>query len=67
MTTPGGAAETTVFSAAGHPFTWVEVIDAARVRGEWQALQRQVAGLLSQVAQRRRAQRMADPLRHHRA
>ncbi|MUL46405.1 hypothetical protein FZI85_08285 [Mycobacterium sp. CBMA293] len=51
MTTPGGAAETTVFSAAGHPFTWVEVIDAARVRGEWQALQRQVAGLLSREAE----------------
>jgi hypothetical protein len=51
MTTPTGAAGTTVFSAAGHPFTWVEVIDAARVRGEWQALQRQVAGLLSREAE----------------
>ncbi|BBX86843.1 hypothetical protein [Mycolicibacterium aubagnense] len=50
MTTPGGAADTTVFSAAGHPFTWLQVIDAARVRGQWQALERRVAGLLAREA-----------------
>jgi hypothetical protein len=36
-----------VFSAGGHCFTWVEVIDAARARGEWAALQHHVLELLA--------------------
>jgi hypothetical protein len=41
------ARDTRVFSAGGYRFTWVEVIDAARIRGDWTALQRHVAGLLA--------------------
>lgn len=36
-----------VFSAGGHCFTWVEVIEAARGRGDWAALQHHVLKLLA--------------------
>ena len=36
-----------VFSAGGHCFTWVEVVESARVWGEWAALQHRVVGLLA--------------------
>lgn len=36
-----------VFSAGGHCFTWVEVVEWVRARGEWAALQERVAGLLA--------------------
>jgi hypothetical protein len=36
-----------VFSAGGHGFTWVEVVEWARARGEWSALQHRVLGLLA--------------------
>ena len=45
--TVASATDTPVFTAGGYRFTWVEVIEGARVRGEWAALQRHVAGLLS--------------------
>ena len=41
------ALDTPVFSAGGYRFTWVEVIDAARVRGDWATLQRYVVGQLA--------------------
>ena len=44
--TTSSALGTPVFSAGGCCFTWVEVIEAARVRGDWAALQQHVAGLL---------------------
>jgi hypothetical protein len=34
-----------VFSAGGHCFTWVEVVEWVRARGEWAALQKRVATL----------------------
>ena len=46
--TVASALDTPVFSAGGYRFTWVEVIEAARVRGDWPALQQHVAGLLRQ-------------------
>jgi hypothetical protein len=52
------AAEEPVFSAGGHCFTWAEVIEAARVRGDWAALQSHVAGLLA----RERALAVVDAL-----
>ncbi len=36
-----------VFSAQGRAFTWVDVIDAARARGDWAVLEAEVAGLLT--------------------
>jgi hypothetical protein len=36
-----------VFSAGGHRFTWVEVVESARVRAEWSALRQLVVGLLA--------------------
>lgn len=36
-----------VFGAGGRSFTWVDVIDAARARGDWAALEGEVAGLLA--------------------
>jgi len=36
-----------VFSAGGHCFSWVEVIEAARARGDWAALQHHVLALLA--------------------
>jgi hypothetical protein len=36
-----------VFSAGGHTFTWNDVIEAARARGDWAVLQREVLGLLA--------------------
>jgi hypothetical protein len=36
-----------VFSAGGHCFTWVEVVESARVWGEWAALEQRVVGLLA--------------------
>jgi hypothetical protein len=36
-----------VFSAGGHCFTWVEVIEWARARGEWAVLEQRVVGLLA--------------------
>jgi hypothetical protein len=44
---PLSARDTPVFSAGGYPYTWVEVIEAAQVRGQWAALRRHVAGLLT--------------------
>ena len=41
------APSTRVFSAGGHCFTWVEVVEAARVWGEWAALEQRVVGLLA--------------------
>jgi hypothetical protein len=41
------ALDTPVFSAGGHCFTWVEVIEAAQARGDWAALRRHVAALLA--------------------
>jgi hypothetical protein len=41
------AREAPVFSAGGHSFTWAEVIEAARGRGDWAALEHQVRGLLA--------------------
>jgi hypothetical protein len=38
---------TRVFSAGGHCFTWVEVVESARVWGEWAALEQRVVGLLA--------------------
>lgn len=48
---PLPARETPVFSAGGHSFTWVDVIDAARVRGDWAALQRHVVGQLARESE----------------
>lgn len=36
-----------VFSAGGHCFTWVEVVEWARARGEWPALQERVGALVA--------------------
>lgn len=36
-----------VFSAGGHCFTWVEVVEWARARGEWAALEQRVGALLA--------------------
>jgi hypothetical protein len=36
-----------VFSAGGHSFTWIDVIEAARARSDWAALQRDVIVLLA--------------------
>ena len=36
-----------VFSAGTHSFTWIDVIEAARARGDWAALQREVVALLT--------------------
>jgi hypothetical protein len=36
-----------VFSAGGHCFTWVDVVEWARARGEWAALQHRVTALLA--------------------
>lgn len=36
-----------VFSAGGRCFRWTEVIDAARVRGDWTTLRQHVIGLLA--------------------
>jgi hypothetical protein len=36
-----------VFTAGGHRFTWVEVVESARARAEWSALQQLVVGLLA--------------------
>lgn len=36
-----------VFSAGGHCFTWVEVVEWARARGEWRSLQQRVGALLA--------------------
>jgi hypothetical protein len=41
------ARNTRVFSAGGHCFTWVEVIEAARARGDWELLQRDLLALLA--------------------
>jgi hypothetical protein len=41
------ARDAPVFSAGGRCFTWVEVIEAARARGDWAALERQVGGLVA--------------------
>jgi hypothetical protein len=41
------AARARVFSAGGHCFTWVEVVESARVWGEWAALEQRVVGLLA--------------------
>lgn len=38
---------TRVFSAGGHCFTWGEVVESARVWGEWAALEQRVIGLLA--------------------
>ncbi|MGA7054405.1 MAG: hypothetical protein WBZ37_24675 [Mycobacterium sp.] len=40
------APRTQVFSAGGHCFTWVEVVESARIWGEWAALEQRVVGLL---------------------
>lgn len=50
---------TRVFSAGGHSFTWTEVIDAARIRGDWKLLQKAVIGLL--VRERELAEAHALP------
>jgi hypothetical protein len=42
-----GARGAPVFSAAGHCFTWQMVIEAARARGDWGALQRHVVRMLA--------------------
>ena len=42
-----GICGTRVFSAGGHTFTWGEVVDAARARGDWQVLQREALALLA--------------------
>ncbi|MDT5349976.1 MAG: hypothetical protein QOH91_3263 [Mycobacterium sp.] len=36
-----------VFSAGGHCFTWFEVVEWARIRGEWAVLRDRVAALLA--------------------
>lgn len=36
-----------LFSAGGHSFTWVDVIDAARLRGDWATVQRRLTRLLA--------------------
>lgn len=36
-----------VFSAGGHCFTWVEVVEWARARGEWATLEQRAGGLLA--------------------
>jgi hypothetical protein len=36
-----------VFSAGGHCFTWVEVVEWARARGEWAILRQRTGGLLA--------------------
>jgi hypothetical protein len=36
-----------VFSAGGHCFTWVEVAEWARARGEWATLEQRAGGLLA--------------------
>lgn len=36
-----------VFSAGTHCFTWIDVIEAARARGDWSALQRDLLALLA--------------------
>jgi hypothetical protein len=41
------ARDAPVFSAGGRCFTWVEVIEAARARGDWAALERQVQALVA--------------------
>ena len=41
------AVDAPVFTAGGHCFTWVEVIESARARGDWAALQGHVAGLIA--------------------
>lgn len=45
------ARNTPVFSAGGHCFTWVEVIEAARARGDWAALQRHVLAVLARESE----------------
>jgi hypothetical protein len=42
----GSAREAPVFSAGGRCFTWVQVIDAARARGDWAALEHHVQRLI---------------------
>jgi hypothetical protein len=41
------APSTRVFSAGGHCFTWVEVVESARLWGQWAALEQRVVGLLA--------------------
>jgi len=48
---PPGARDTPVFTAGGHRFTWVEVIDAARVRGDWAELELYVVGQLARESE----------------
>lgn len=40
------APRTRVFSAGGHCFTWIEVVESARIWGEWAGLEQRVVGLL---------------------
>lgn len=52
------ACEARVFSAGGHCFAWAEMIESARARAQWAALQHRVLGLLARArAGRHRALR----------
>ncbi|ETW25237.1 hypothetical protein [Mycobacterium gastri] len=62
-----------VFNAGGHCFTWVEVVEWARARGQWPALQQRVGALLARERElveagalpgTAQAQAAADSFRH---
>jgi hypothetical protein len=57
------ARSTRVFSAGGHCFTWIEVIEAARTRGDWAVLQREVLALLARERSLAAANALPSPAR----